>query len=553
MDRVRKTGYPMAAGGQVSTGKNTPSRKKQETERIHSIFIVNDVFTGIAMDESDHFTIKELIFTGDQDPGHNAIESPSLQPLTYRDLRQQILYVVKTLNAGGFQRNDRIAVITPAGPETAVIIISVMAGFTSVPLNPLSRGQEYDLLFSELKIKAIIVQKGYFTAATDIARRQDIAVIELLPLPGLAGRFTLEPAGVEDSPEARFATPSDISHIFLTSGTTARPKIVPLTQKQSFLGRRRQVKALQMTSADRCLHISPYYHGMGLHTALMSILFAGGTVICTKDFISPDFFFLLNTFRPTCYVAGPAQHQGILREMKKIPPDERKNNSLRLIVSSSASLPAGLSQELKTLLGVAVTEQYALSETGVISINIPQRQGSVGVPVIEQVAIMDHDDTFLRVSKEGEIIVKGDTLFSGYEDAPDENKAAFINGWFRTGDLGYQDEEGYLFITGRKKELINKGGRKISPVEIDAILRSHPCVSETMVFPVHDPALGEDIAAIVVPSHKTVTEADLRMFLLDRLDAFKVPKRIYFVDAIPRNPAGKPLRQEGTRRFSPGH
>ena len=404
------------------------------------------------MSEPEPYTFKELIFNQNQDPDQNAVESPGLHPLTYRDLRLQIRDVVETLNSRGFQRNDRIAVITPPGPETAVIIVSVMAGFTAVPLDPQSKEPQYARFFAHLNLKAIIVQKGYETAATRVAKDRNIPVIELLPLPRLAGRFTLEPQGVKDFKEARFATATDISHIFLTSGTTSQPKIVPISQKQSFLARQRQATALSFSRADRCLHIIPYHHGMGLHTALLSIFFPGGTVICVKDFITPDFFFLLKTFRPTCYVGGPAHHQGILREMKKIPSDERRNHSLRLIVSSSASLPAGISRELESTLGVAATEQYALSETGVISINIPPKQGSVGKPVIEHVAIVDADGTFLGKGDEGEILVRGDTVFSGYEKAPEENNAAFLDGWFRTGDLGYLDHEGYLFLTGGKRD-----------------------------------------------------------------------------------------------------
>jgi len=502
------------------------------------------------MDETRYCTIRELVFCRNHDPDHNAIECPGLHPLTYRNLREQILYSVKTLNAMGFRRNDRIAVITPAGPETAVIIISVMAGFTSVPLNPHNKEQEYEMNFSQLKIKAIIVQKAYETAATAVAKKRNIAVIELLPLPGMAGRFTLEPAGGEGYGEVQFATSSDISHIFLTSGTTSRPKIVPLSQKQSFLGRQRQATALQFSRADRCLNILPYYHGMGLHTALLSVLFAGGTVICIKDFIPSDFFFLVKTLRPTCYVAGPAHHQAILREIKKIPPEEWKKNSLRLIVSSSASLPAGVSRGLETLLGVGLTEQYALSETGVIAINIPPRQGSVGFPVIEHVAILDEDGHFPGEGNTGEIVVKGDTVFSGYEDAPEENAAAFTDGWFRTGDMGYLDRDGYLFLSGRKKELINKGGEKISPEEIDTVLKSHPRVRDAMTFGIADPVLGEDIGAMVVPADDALTETDLRRFLLDRLVQFKIPRKIWFVDEIPRTSTGKLYRSAGTRKYS---
>jgi acyl-CoA synthetase (AMP-forming)/AMP-acid ligase II len=308
--------------------------------------------------------------------------------------------------------------------------------------------------------------------------------------------------------------------------------------------------ALQFSRADRCLNIIPYYHGMGLHTALLSILFAGGTVICIKDFIPSDFFFLVKTLRPTCYVAGPAHHQAILREIKKIPPEEWKKNSLRLIVSSSASLPAGVSRGLETLLGVGLTEQYALSETGVISINIPPRQGSVGFPVIEHVAILDEDGNFPGEGNTGEIVVKGDTVFSGYEDAPEENAAAFTDGWFRTGDMGYLDRDVYLFLSGRKKELINKGGEKISPEEIDTVLKSHPRVRDAMTFGIADPVLGEDVAAMVVPADDHLTETDLRRFLLDRLVQFKIPRKIRFVDRIPRTPTGKPQRHTGSKRYS---
>jgi acyl-CoA synthetase (AMP-forming)/AMP-acid ligase II len=499
--------------------------------------------------ESGHFTIKDLLFNRDQDPDLNAIESPGLHPLTYHDLRMQVLYVVKTLNAGGFHRNDRIALVTPAGPETAVIIASVMAGFTAIPLNPQNTKQEYQIFFSQLKIKAIIVQRGHETAATAVAKSQNIPIIELIPLPGKAGKFELEPAVVRVETETEFATPTDISYIILTSGTTARSKIVPVSQKQFFLARQRQMERLKITSADRCLHIVPYYHGMGIGSALLSILLAGGTVICTKDFIPPDFFHLLRTFRPTLFVASPAFHQAILRESKKVPMDELKNTSLRLIVTSSASLPPSICHELETVLGVPVIENFASSEAGSISINFPPKRGSVGMPVVDHLRILDEHGTSLGPYEPGEIVVKGETVFSGYEDAPLENKAAFTEGWFRTGDIGYLDDEGYLFLTGRKKELINKGGRKIAPAEIDAVLISHPGIRDAMTFSVPDPALGEDIAAMVVPDGELVTEAELRIYLLDHLVQYKIPSRIYFVETIPKTPTGKPLRYAGTERY----
>ncbi len=504
------------------------------------------------MNDAGLFTTRDLIFNQNQDPDHSAIESPGYQPLTYRDLRNQIIFVIKTLNAMGFHRNNRIAVITPAGPETAVIIISVMAGFTCVPLNPQDKKHIFENYFSRIKIKAIIVQKGYKTSAVEVGISRNIPIIELIPGSDKAGIFELKTTVGMNIKEPEFATSSDISHILLTSGTTSRPKIVPVFQKQSFLSRQRNYPPIKITPVDRCLHIVPYYHAAGIGAPLLSVLLSGGTVICTKEFIPSDFFSLLKTYRPTFYSAGPALHKAILREIKKVNPDELKNNSLRFIRSGSAPLPSDTVNELEALLGVPVINTYASSETGPISVNYPPKPGSVGIPVIDHLKIINDSGKGPGPLEQGEIVVQGETVFSGYEDAPEENKTAFIDGWFRMGDTGYLDGEGYLFITGRKKELINKGGEKISPAEIDDVLNNHPSVRQAMTFRINDPVLGEDIAALVVAENKKISEEELRTYLLARLIQFKVPRRIYFVDEIPKGPTGKLLRYVGEERYNSG-
>jgi oxalate---CoA ligase len=497
-------------------------------------------------------TIRDLLFNGNQDPDHHAIECPGYRPLTYRDLRQQILSVVRTLNSLGFHRNDRIAVIIPAGPEAAVAIIAVMAGFTVIALNPQSREGEFTAVFSRLGIKAIIVQKDQQTPAPAAARSQNIPVIELVPLSDRAGIFDLQPAGSPAAGTPDFATSSDIAYIIMTSGTTASAKIVLVSQKQSALSKQRACRASGITAADRALHIIPYYHGMGVGAPLLTPLIAGGTVICTREFIPPDFPDLLRTYRPTYYTAGPALHAGILRELRKRPPGEVQNNSLRYIRTSSGFLPEHIRQELESVLRAPVIDAYGMSEAGSIATNIPPKKGSVGIPYIESVQVIDPDGQPLGVNIPGEIVIRGETVFSGYENAPEESKAAFIDGWFRTGDLGYLDDDGYLFLTGRKTELINKGGEKISPEEVDTVLRSHPGVKEAMSFRIEDPVLGEDIAAMVVPADALVSEAELRRYLLDRLIPFKVPRRIYVVQEIPKTAIGKPMRHAGTEQYS-GH
>jgi oxalate---CoA ligase len=521
----------------------------ESIKRIGSILPINQI-TYLKMNTSVPFTIRDLLFKGDQDPDRNAIESPGYAPLTYRALQTQMLSVVENLNAQGFHRNDRIAIITPAGPETAVCIISVMAGFTAVPLNPAGRLQEFESIFSRLGIKAIITEKGYNTAASVVAQEREIPVIELIRRSCSAGKFELGPGVLTGSVHAEFATEADIAYIMQTSGTTAESKIVSFTQKQNAISRLRSCISQGLDPTDRCLHIVPYYHGMGINSPLLCPLIAGGTVICTKDFIPSDFFDLLTTYRPTYFTAGPALLQGILKELKKIPASRLRNHSLRYIRSGSGFIPGDVRRELESIMGIPLIEAYSLSETGTISINIPPRTGSVGIPFIDAISIIDENGERLKPHCIGEITIKDAAVFSGYEYAPDAKKTAFINGWFRTGDLGYVDEEGYLFITGRKKEIVNKGGEKISPVEIDAVLIHHPRVSDAMAFGVMDPVLGEDIAAMVVPADNEVTETELRNYLLDHLVQFKVPRRIYFVDAIPKTPTGKPMRYEGTRRYS---
>ena len=501
------------------------------------------------MNNSDLFTIRDMLFDGNQDPDHPAIVSPGCQPLTYRDLRLQIHNTVKTLGSMGFRRNDRIAVLAPAGPETAVSIISVMAGYTCLPLNPQNKAQEFENYFSKFKINALVVPKNSDTAARPVAASCHIPVIDLTAVSGKAGRFTLNSGLPQQSAEAVYGFPSDTATLILTSGTTSVPKIVPYSQKLFSEVTQVSRDMAHMTAEDRSLHIVPYFHGLGLLGTLLTPLLAGGTVICTRDFIPSDFIPLLKRCRPTYYWGVPALHTAILHELKKIPAGELKHNSLRFIGTVSAFMPDEIRHDLETLSGAPFHEVYGMTEAAFISLNVPYKRGSVGIPVIESINITDENGEPLGPQKTGEIVIRGKVVISGYEDAPEENKAAFRNGWFNTGDIGYIDEEGYLFITGRKKELINKGGEKISPGEIDAVLRSHPGVRDAMSFQVGDPVLGEDIAAMVVPVDPRISEEELRRYLLDRLVQFKVPLRIWFVDEIPKNTAGKPMRHIGTERY----
>jgi acyl-CoA synthetase (AMP-forming)/AMP-acid ligase II/thioesterase domain-containing protein/acyl carrier protein len=500
---------------------------------------------------AEPLTIRDLIFHGNQNPDHPALKSPGQQPLTYRDLQKQVLLVIKTLNSLGFRRNDRIAVIMPAGPETAVLGIGIMAGFTHTPLNPQYRDHEFQDMFSRLKVKGILVQKNHKTAARDAALSQNIPIIEITPSAEKAGIFTIGEGILAGDEDAIFASPDDTVIVMQTSGTTSVPKIVPLSQKQFCKCAYSYFERLNLSDKDISLHIVAHFHILGITHTLLAPLLGGGTVVCTRDYISSDFLSLLKTYRPTFYCAAPAHHKGILHELKKLPAGELDHHSLQYIRSTSSPLSPGARKELETLFGVPVIESYAMTESPVISINMPHKEGSAGIPMVESLVIMDEQGKILDTFENGEVAIRGDVVFSGYED-PAENVAAFTGDYFRTGDIGFLDKEGYLFLTGRKKELINKGGEKFSPQEIDAVLATYPGIREAMAFRIDDPVLGEDVAAMVVRADDTVTERDIRGYLLNRLIQFKVPRTIYFVDQIPKGPTGKLLRYAATEQYNSG-
>jgi acyl-CoA synthetase (AMP-forming)/AMP-acid ligase II/thioesterase domain-containing protein/acyl carrier protein len=498
--------------------------------------------------EGEQLSVKDLIINGLQDPDAPAIESPGCRPLSYRALREQISGVVRSLNAMGLVRNDRIAVVMPQGSCTAVAILAVMAGFTVVPLAVTYKKPEYDGFFSRLGIRAVLVREGDTPAAVAAAQDRKIPVIEARCSPETAGAFALVPEpAIRGGAGPVYAGPQDIAAIKMTTGTTAEPKMVPVSQKRFFTGMRLLNAFSGLNSRDRNLQFSPLDTGFGFETALGGTLLTGGSLVCLGEFIPADFLSILAACRPTYYWCSPAHHEAILEELNKAPGGLPARHTLRFACSGSAAIPAARVRELEDLLGIPVFDVYVMSEA-YISLNNPGRPGSVGIPICN-LEIWDDLNAVLPAGREGEIVVRGELVFDGYLDAPAENAQAFTDGWFRTGDTGYLDGEGYLYLTGRKKELINKGGRKIAPAEIDAVLRSHPQVRDAMTFRIPDPVLGEDIAVMVVARDTSVSEDGLHRYCLDNLAQFKVPRRIVLVTDIPKNALGKPQRDEGTRLF----
>ncbi|HEY3422459.1 MAG TPA: acyl--CoA ligase, partial [Methanocellaceae archaeon] len=487
--------------------------------------------------------VRDLLFEGAQRNEDVAIEAPGAPPLTYLRLRMQVRDTVTVMCGLGYGRNDRIAMVLPNGPEMAVAFLSIAAGFTCAPLNPFYSQPEFEFYLSDLKAKALIVLSGAPSPSIEAARTLNIPIIELKPLSKEAGRFELSGDKIGGHEDTGVTGPDDIAVILHTSGTTSRPKRVPLTQANICASASNIRESLGLDRNDRCINVMPLFHIHGLIGALLSSIAAGASVVCTPGFMASEFMTWIREFHPTWYTAVPTIHQKVLELAKdnSIAPTD-----LRLIRSSSSALPISLMRGLEERFGVPVIEAYGMTEAShqITANPLPPRSripGSVGIARGTEVAILGVTGEILPEGVAGEVAIRGPNVTSGYEDAPEANASAFFNGWLRTGDSGSLDKDGCLHLLGRIKEIINRGGEKVSPFEVEEALLSHRAVKEAVVFPVRDPALGEEVgAAVVLRQNATVSE--LKEFLAAHLAYFKVPTRLLIVEAIPKGPTGKVSR-----------
>ncbi|MGH7794614.1 MAG: amino acid adenylation domain-containing protein [Candidatus Binatia bacterium] len=498
-------------------------------------------------DQANHYlSIPRLLEArADGSPDRSIIIAQKREPLSFRRLFLQAQEVVRTLNALGLGRNDRVAAILPNGPEMAAAFLTISSAAAFAPLNPGYRANELDFFLSDLKPSALVVQDATASPGTAVARDHSIPVIRLMPIEKAeAGYFALKGHELSRPLCAGLAEANDIALILHTSGTTSRPKMVPLTHSNLLASARNIAAVLGLTEEDRCLSIMPLFHIHGLIGAVLSSVFAGAGVICTAELGAPEFLECLEEFLPTWYTAVPTMHQAIVKRVKENSPIIGRS-SLRLIRSCSAPLPSKVMMELEDLFKAPVIEAYGMTEAShQIASNPlppnPRKQGSVGVATGTAIAIMSGSGKFLPNGEIGEIVIRGSNLTRGYENDPPVNLSAFVHGWFRTGDLGYLDEDGYLFITGRLKEIINRGGEKISSAEVDKVLMDHPAVAQATTFGMPHGQLGEDVAAaVVLKADASATERDLQHFVAFRLAEYKVPRRIVIVDAIPKSATGK--------------
>jgi acyl-CoA synthetase (AMP-forming)/AMP-acid ligase II len=439
----------------------------------------------------------------------------------------------------GIDGADRVAFMVPRGPVGVLGFLAISSVAVCCPLNPRMRSEELIRTAESMGITAFVTTAE--SAVGDLAAGRPTLILQStdhLERPSVSLQNPRAKAGKPVSPP--FAL------LMQTSGTTSAPKRVELTQDHILSAASAIRDAFTLGEADLCLNPMPLHHVHGLISASLSSLVSGSRVVCTDGFSTKSFEAQLDALKPTWFTGSPAMHLALLEHFKAVSRSPTRG-ALRFFRSSSAPLPASAIDQLEGLFGAPLIETYGLTETASMICSNPlppaeRKLGSVGIAFGSEIRIADGEGNNVPADAPGEIVVRGPSVISSYggDGVPD----TFFGDWLRTGDLGYLDKDGYLFIVGRTKELIKRGGLSVYPAEVDNVLMSHPDVAEAVAFSVAHPTLGEELVAAIVPcAGAQPTSAALRAYLERQLSGYKVPAEIFVISAIPKNETGKILRR----------
>jgi acyl-CoA synthetase (AMP-forming)/AMP-acid ligase II len=504
------------------------------------------------LQEQPAMTLADLLTNAD--PTRPAVILPESNKTTsYRDLADQVEALAGTLRRLGLEPGDAVGIVLPNGLEYLVAFLATTrARLTAAPLNPAYKVEEFRFYLEDAGVRGVIAAPGPHPV------REAAAALGLpvwSAVSDAAGRVRLEGDGVPAAGPAPEAPRPDDRALFLhTSGTTSRPKGVPLTHANLMASIRNIATHYRLTPEDTGLVVMPLFHVHGLIGATLSTFLAGGTVIVPARFSAGAFWPAVQAHRATWYSAVPTIHQVLLARADSDGAPSR--SGLRFIRSCSSALAPATLAQLEARFGAPVLEAYGMTEAShqMASNPLPpdpHKPGTVGRGSGVEVGIMDEAGALQPAGTPGEVVIRGPNVTRGYHNNPEANAAAFTNGWFRTGDRGVLDEHGYLTLIGRIKELINRGGEKISPLEVDAVLLAHPAVAEAATFGAPDPKYGEEVHAAVVLRGEATAD-DLRRHCGDRLAEFKVPKVLHVVKELPKGPTGKVQRRHMAAAFLKG-
>jgi acyl-CoA synthetase (AMP-forming)/AMP-acid ligase II len=482
-----------------------------------------------------------------------AIAVPAGVRLTYRELREQVAATADHLAQLGVRREDRVALVLPNSAEAIVLFLAAATVGTAAPLNAAYKEDEFRFYLQDTGARVLVVPPGQGEAVRR-AMPSGVALVEAHFSD--QGALAMESSAPRDQTRTA-GTPGDddVALVLHTSGTTSRPKLVPLRHRNLFASAGNIATTYGLAPNDVALCVMPLFHIHGLMASAMATFRSGGLVVVPPKFDPMTFWPTLHDHGATWYSAVPTMHQLLLmRNRGERPPGAE---GLRFIRSSSSALAPETMAQLESRFGAPVVEAYGMTEAShQMASNplppAPRRPGTVGVGTGVRLGIMTDDGAVLQHGSPdaGEVVIQGPNVIDGYSNNPEANAASFVDGWFRTGDQGTIDVGGYLSLIGRLKEMINRGGEKIAPREIDDVLKQHPAVGEAVAFGAPHPAWGEEVVAAVVLK-EPVDERELIAFARERLADYKVPKKVYIVDKIPTTATGKIQRRTVAETFNP--
>ncbi len=495
-----------------------------------------------------------------QDPESPALLDVEGRKISYKSLVDSSLRFSGLLVSQGIQRGDRVAWVVPSGPDAAVAFFAISGVATSVPIRNSASFDEIRALLEGTQARAVVLSEDAQSEASAAADGLHLPIIRLPARFPSTRRFQNQSAPDSGSsllPYWERPEPDDVAVILpSTAGSgTAQPCQVPLTHRNLVSAARHVAASLELQKSDRCLNLLPLEGMHGLIGCLLASISRQASVICAPGFCSRRLGSWLFQGGPTWFSAVPAMYDAWIERLES-SGERLPGHALRFVRSCSASLPARLQKALESTLKVPVIEAYCVSEAGhqIASNPLPPRlrkPGSVGLPTGTRVAILGESELPLPPGQLGEIVVRGDGVTPGCPGNPEFHRRSFVQGWFRTGDLGHVDGDGYLFLAGRALEEIQRGAERIFPLEIEAVLVAHPGVTGAVAFPRPHPTLGQDlVAAVVLREGAAATENGLRAFAFDRLPPAKVPSRILILDQLPRDASGKFHRESLARELA---
>ena len=470
--------------------------------------------------------------------------------ITYDSLRRQVAAAADIFASAGIGNAARVAMALPNGLETIVCFLGASVAGTSAPLNPAYRHDEFVFFLEDTDAKLLVLPPAGADEARRAAAERGVPILDADVDPEGTVRFFPTSTGRTAGPPQ----PDDVALILHTSGTTGRPKRVPLRHRNLAVSAENIAQTYQLTANDVAMTVMPLFHVHGLLASTLATLLTGGTMVVPEKFNPLSFWRTVRECRATWYSAVPTMHRLLLARAGDQRPIGAEH--LRFIRSASAPLSFHTMEKLEHVFGAPVLEAYGMTEAShqIASNPLPpgvRRAQSVGLGTGVKISIMDTHDhhSHLGMGHAGEVVIQGPSIIDGYESNPEANTTSFVDGWFRTGDQGIIDPDGYLRLLARLKELINRGGEKIAPMEIGQVLLKHPAVAEAVCFGVPHPTWGEEVTAAVV-LRAPVPVPELLSFCRDHLADFKCPKKIHVVDAIPRTATGKIQRRALVEAFT---